>query len=177
MKRIMETLLFKSALIIKTLLTGRITIELDRIPFQLSNVPYKKIFNWILVNISFLLKLEKPWGYPTHVQIEPSNHCNLDCPMCPVTIGMNRSKEHLDLSVYKNFIDEVGDYLLAIVLWDWGEPFMNTELLDMISYATQKNIKVVTSTNGHFLNINNNADKIIQSGLDRGSPVRESQHL
>jgi len=166
MEKLIKNLLNKSVSAVKTILTRSVIIELDRIPYQINNMPYKKIFNWILVNVSELLKTETPWGYPTYVQIEPTTFCNLKCHMCPVTIGMNRSKEHLDFSVYKNFIDEVGDYLFAIVLWDWGEPFLNPKIFDIISYATQKNIKVVTSTNGHFLNINNNADKIIQSGLD-----------
>jgi radical SAM protein with 4Fe4S-binding SPASM domain len=159
-------LITKSLLTVNTILTRRITLELDRIPYQIENISYKKIFNWLFANLSMLFKTEAPLGFPTHVQIEPASICNLRCHMCPVTIGMNRCTGCLDFSVYKTFIDEVGDYLFAIVLWDWGEPFLHPKIFNIISYATRKNIKVVTSTNGHFLTMEDNADRIIQSGLD-----------
>ena len=43
---------------------------------------------------------------------------------------------------------------------------LRTEFLDMVKYASQKNIYTITSTNGHFLN-DDTARRTIESGLDR----------
>ncbi|MEE8574501.1 MAG: radical SAM protein, partial [Thermodesulfobacteriota bacterium] len=95
-----------------------------------------------------------------------SARCNLTCAFCPVTEGMDRETGNMDLALFKKVIDEADEYLLQIILWDWGEPFLNPELFAMISYATERNIWTVTSTNGHTLAKPGVADKIIDSGLD-----------
>ena len=47
-----------------------------------------------------------------------------------------------------------------------GEPYINPNFLEMVSYANQANIYTATSTNAHFLN-EENAKKTVESGLDR----------
>jgi MoaA/NifB/PqqE/SkfB family radical SAM enzyme len=159
-------ILSKSLEILKILLTRKLTIELDRVPYHFKKVPYKKILNWISVNSSFHLKTRKPFGMPVSFQIEPSNLCNLKCDLCRVTLGMKRKPENLDLNVFKKLIDEVGDYVFTIVLWDWGEPLINPDVFEMIRYAADKNIKIVCSSNGQLIRNENFARKIIESGLD-----------
>ena len=79
---------------------------------------------------------------------------------------MNRPTGYMDLSLFKKIINEIGDYVFLILLWDWGEPFLNPNIYEMISYARQRGIKIVSSTNAHpFIQIEN-ADKLIRSGLD-----------
>ena len=52
-----------------------------------------------------------------------------------------------------------------MVLWDWGEPLMNPELPAMIRYAAERDIKAVTSTNGHFFKHEDYIAELLQSGL------------
>jgi hypothetical protein len=73
------SLSIKSYKAIRALVTKRIEIVSDRIPHQFNNVPFKKILNWIRVEASVLIKPEEPWGWPTHLQIEPTALCNLRC--------------------------------------------------------------------------------------------------
>jgi radical SAM protein with 4Fe4S-binding SPASM domain len=47
-----------------------------------------------------------------------------------------------------------------------GEPFLHSQLTEMISYASSKKIFTSTSTNAHYLN-EETAQKVVQSGLDR----------
>ena len=63
-------------------------------------------------------------------------------------------------------MDEVGDYLLFLHFWGWGEPFMNSDFFSMIRYAKSKGLKIITSTNGHFFEDDKNIDQLIDSGLD-----------
>jgi MoaA/NifB/PqqE/SkfB family radical SAM enzyme len=72
----------------------------------------------------------------------------------------------MDLNLFKKIIDEIGDYVLLALMWDWGEPFINPSIYDMISYAKQKGIKVVSSTNGHAFAKKENAERLILSGID-----------
>jgi len=75
----------------RALTTRSVGMEFDRIPLRFQNVPLKKILNWILVEASIYPKPERPWGWPTHLQIEPDARCNLRCVICPVTYGGTRT--------------------------------------------------------------------------------------
>jgi len=161
-----EPIIGKATRTLKTLLTRKIQIECDGIPYLFSNVPLKKIKNWLFVESSLLFKPERPWGWPTHLQVEPTNLCNLKCPLCPVTEGLRRPKGHMELDLFKKFIDEVGDFAFLIILWDWGEPFLNPAVYEMISYAKRKGIKLVSSTNGHIFAKAEQAENLVNSGLD-----------
>jgi len=151
---------------IKALLSRSVRIDCDGIPYEFHNVPMKKIVNWIIVEAPIFFKTKKQWGWPTHLQIEPSTHCNLRCAFCPVTTGLDRPTGYMDLDMFKKIIDEVGDYVFLILLWDWGEPFLNPSVYDMISYAKKRGIKIVSSTNGHLFAKGDHAEKLIHSGID-----------
>jgi radical SAM protein with 4Fe4S-binding SPASM domain len=161
-----DRILFKVKKALKALLTRELEVECDGIPYFFSNVPLKKIRNWLLVESSLLVKPEKPWGWPTHLQVEPTNLCNLECPLCPVTEGLKRPKGHMKFDLFKRCIDEVGEYVFLIILWDWGEPFLNPDVYEMISYAKGKGIKLVSSTNGHLFAKAEYAERVVNSGLD-----------
>ncbi|MGD0827050.1 MAG: radical SAM protein [Desulfobaccales bacterium] len=151
---------------IKALGTRRIVIEHDRIPYYFHNVPFKKIINLLVTESSALARSTRPWGWPTSLILEPTNRCNLRCPLCPVTTGMHRPSGNMDFNLFKKVIDEVGEYLFLIFLYDWGEPFLNLQSYEMIAYAKQKGIKLVCSTNGHLFAQAEHADRLVRSGLD-----------
>ena len=145
----------------RVVLCRKLTFTFDRIDFTCTNLSWKKLWNWFVGEVSFLLKTKKAWAYPTHVQVEPASGCNLRCPLCYITVhGVKNSMMHLD--DFKRLIDEIGDYMFLLHLWGWGEPFLNKDIYEMIAYAKKKDIKVITSTNGHILDV----DKLLDSGLD-----------
>jgi len=152
--------------IFRIFLLRHITIECDHIPHHFRPVPLKKAINWFLTELSVYFKPEKPWGFPTHLLIEPTNHCNIRCALCPVTEGLKRPKGQMPFDLFKQIIDEVADYVFLILLWDWGEPFLNPRVYDMIRYARSKNIQLMSSTNGHVFSRMDNAVKVVDSGLD-----------
>ena len=105
-------------------------------------------------------------GYPYMLQIEPTNKCNLKCPLCPAgTNQLERERRHMKLDEFKSLIDDMEDYLLFLVLWEWGEPFMHPQLPEMIKYASERDIKTLTSTNAHFLHDDDYLKRILSSGL------------
>jgi radical SAM protein with 4Fe4S-binding SPASM domain len=151
---------------VRALITRRLRLYADRIPYDFEGIPLKKLLNACLVETSVYCKPARPWGWPTHLMIEPSSRCNLSCTLCPVTAGLGRTQGHMDFGLFKQVIDEVGDYVFTLLLWDWGEPFLNPAIYDMIAYAGNKGIKTISSTNGQLFARQTHADKVVQSGLD-----------
>lgn len=157
-----KELVSKTSKLIKAFLTRRMQIQSDRIPYSYN----KKLINACLAEASIFFKPERPWGWPTNLMIEPTNYCNLRCALCPVTTGLDRPPGNMDFELFKKVIDEIGDYIFTMLLWDWGEPFLNRSVYEMITYAKRKDIKIISSTNGHLFSLPENADRLIRSGLD-----------
>jgi radical SAM protein with 4Fe4S-binding SPASM domain len=145
-----------------------VTIVHDTIPYTWQMLPEKKYRNWVRMQQAKKHNTDDytAWGYPYVLQIEPTNRCNLSCEICPVARKiLNRKSRDMTFSEFKSIIDDMQDYLLLAVLWDWGEPFMNPELPKMIAYATEKDIRTITSTNAHFLNDSAFNEAILKAGL------------
>jgi len=110
---------------------------------------FKKLANLMLVEFSTRLKLPFVLGMPYTVMIEPTNYCNLRCPLCPAgNKYMRRAKGFMDIKLYKKIIDALSPYLYELVIWNYGEPLLHKNIWDFIKYAKQKKIpKVLLSTN------------------------------
>jgi radical SAM protein with 4Fe4S-binding SPASM domain len=107
------------------------------------------------------------WGLPISISIEPTTSCNLRCPECPSGLrSFSRPTGMMDKKFFSNIIDELKEHLLYLTFYFQGEPFLNTDFLEMVKYASSKNIYTSTSTNAHYLN-DEVAEKTIKSGLNR----------
>lgn len=106
-------------------------------------------------------------GWPVSVSIEPTTSCNLRCPECPSGLrSFSRETGMLKPDFFKRTIDELSDHLWYLLFYFQGEPYLHPDFLDMIHYASQRNIYTATSTNAHFLD-DETARKTVESGLDR----------
>ena len=136
-----------------------------------SKLSFRKGTNALKVLLSYyfskLLKRPILWGQPISISIEPTTSCNLRCPECPSGLrNFTRPTGMLNLDFYKKIIDEVYKDTLSITFYFQGEPFLNSDFLNMVNYASQKKMHTSTSTNAHFIN-DETAQKIVKSGLDR----------
>ena len=94
-----------------------------------------------------------PLMMPVHVTIEPTNACNLRCPVCETGNGsMNRPTGRFDFEQYRAFIDQLAPTTAVLMFYFMGEPFLNKHAYDMIRYARDKGIYVETCTNGELVN-------------------------
>ena len=106
-------------------------------------------------------------GKPSFVSFELSSRCNLNCPQCDVGNNLtNRKNNFLNYNQYCKIIDEIGTTLLDAIFYFQGEPLLNKNFANYISYAKQYNIYTITSTNAQLIN-KNIATEIVKSGLDR----------
>jgi len=94
-----------------------------------------KFANYLLLNIQRLLGHKKLFGYPYYLVIDPSSVCQLRCPFCD---GKLRPQVKMSLSDFKMVIDAIGKTCINLELYNWGEPFLNREIIDMINYASKK---------------------------------------
>lgn len=136
-----------------------------------SKLTIRRIWNMCLVYTSFYLTkyLKKPiqFGKPFSISFEPTTSCNLRCPECPSGLrSFTRPIGMLEPAFFRKTIDELAGNLTYLTFYFQGEPYLNPNFLDMVSYAVKKKIYTATSTNAHFLK-DDIAKKTIESGLDR----------
>ncbi|MBI3551257.1 MAG: SPASM domain-containing protein [Elusimicrobia bacterium] len=142
----------------------RIKKVLDAFVFNRHVTP-KKLFNLALIFVQHqFLKNSKVVGYPLRMVIEPTNVCNLSCPLCPAARDLHDHKRGMmSLDDFKKIIDEVGAYLYEIDLFDFGESLLNPKIYDMIRYAADRNIRTNLSSNLNVVDV----DRLVESGLSR----------
>ncbi len=166
MKQPRKSFLDKTREAMRALATREIAYTYENIPVRLRNASYARIFNWLLVELGVTLRLERPLGSPTFLQIEPTTQCNLRCTYCPVSLELPKATGHLDPTVAERLLDEMGDRALMVVLWGWGEPFVSPHVYDIVRAAKRKRLHVVSSTNGHIFAAKDHARRLVESGID-----------
>jgi len=118
--------------------------------------------HWGLSSLSASVKAESDLGLPVHLTVEPTNICNLRCPVCETGAGiLNRPRGYMSLDNLKKILDKVGEQVNTLLFYYMGEPFLNKGAYDMIRYATDKGIYVATCTNGEVLDM----DGLVESKL------------
>ncbi|MCI0495860.1 radical SAM protein [candidate division KSB1 bacterium] len=117
--------------------------------------------------LSTITRKSITWGVPPIVTIEPTVRCNLRCPQCITGMGkIHREQDDLNLDIFKQIMEEIGDRIWYLLLFNQGEPLLHPDFLEFIRLAKQKRIYVTTSTNGHFFEDENFVTKFIASGID-----------
>lgn len=137
----------------------------------LSKLTLRRVWNGLQVYSSYQISrlLNKPvqWGYPISISFEPTTSCNLRCPECPSGLrAFSRPTGMLEKNFFKQTIDDISKDLLYLIFYFQGEPFLNRDFLEMVTYASGKGIYTATSTNAHYLT-DEVARKTVESGLDR----------
>ena len=123
-------------------------------------------FRW-----NYLPKFHLISKFPTHVDIETTNKCNLRCVMCPhgfPTPEFKKSLGSMNVDLARQIIDEGSRKGLASIKLNWrGEPLLWREhLAETIRYARARGIvDIMMNTNGLLLN-DELSREIIMSGLD-----------
>ncbi|MGD8398005.1 MAG: radical SAM protein, partial [Anaerolineae bacterium] len=127
----------------------------------------RKLANLIRIKAQQWLRRERVAGLPYHYFIDPINVCNLRCPLCPTGRGvLARPRGRMDLEDLKRIVDEIAPYAYRIELYNWGEPLLHPDILEMIRYARGKRIMVGLSSNLNRLD-RETAQQLVTSGLSQ----------
>jgi len=98
---------------------------------------------------------------PTRLSIEASSSCQLKCPSCPTNtkeIHPNIGTGYLQLSDFKKLIYN-NRHIQQVELSNYGEMFLNPNLLDILQYAHLKGV-ALTARNG--VNLNTVSDEVLE---------------
>jgi MoaA/NifB/PqqE/SkfB family radical SAM enzyme len=127
----------------------------------------RKLANLIVVKAQRRLRRERLAGLPYHYFIDPMNVCNLRCPLCPTGRGvLARPRGRMAMEDLKRIVDEIAPYAYRIELYNWGEPLLHPDILEMIRYARGKRIMVGLSSNLNRLD-RATARQLVASGLSQ----------
>ncbi len=107
------------------------------------------------------------WDYvpalPVHVSVEPTNACDMGCPVCETGDGtLERRTGRMTLENFQRVVDQIHPHTNTLFFYFMGEPFLYKDAYAMIRYAKEKGMYVDTCTNGHFVD----AEQLVWSGLD-----------
>lgn len=143
--------------------------EIYRVNNFLSTITFRKVKNAAHILFSYyspqISEKAKIKGKPFSISFEPTTSCNLRCTQCPSGLrSFSRPTGMLDTSLFNKVIDELKSDLIFLIFYFQGEPYLNTDFLKMVSYATKLKVYTTTSTNGHYLT-DENCKNTIESGL------------
>jgi radical SAM protein with 4Fe4S-binding SPASM domain len=107
---------------------------------------------------------------PQHAIFELTNHCNLRCPLCN-TGGLREEFDHIERGMmsYETFVtglNKLLPQLQEVLLYTWGEPFLNKDVFRCIEYARAQDLLVQISSN-MILCDEEKSRRMIEAGLSR----------
>jgi len=92
--------------------------------------------------------------HPSAIRLDASTACQLKCPSCSTTHGLiseTLGSKFLKFEDFKKIVDS-NPWIRSIELSNWGEIFLNRELLKIVEYAYEKKV-VLSAANGVNLNM------------------------
>jgi radical SAM protein with 4Fe4S-binding SPASM domain len=136
--------------------------------WHIKRIPLKKKMNLLKAGFDNFFPRTVSFSQPTHLMIEPTDICNLRCTGCWANDESRRRRpRYLSIEGFKRVIDDLGDNLFIILLWGWGEPFLNKDIYEMIRLAREKDIIVISSTNANVPFDDYEIEELIKSGLSK----------
>jgi len=102
---------------------------------------------------------------------EPTVVCNLDCfqAVCAPGAGLaaTRARKLFPLADFRSLLAEIGAGLIRLDFFNYGEPFLHPQALDMIEHVKKDypHIYLYTSTNGLLLD-DEKSCRLAESGID-----------
>lgn len=114
-----------------------------------------------------LFRNARVFGWPLKLTIDPASVCQLSCPLCPTgQRAGGRSLGSMEFGKFKGLVDEMAPYLYEVDLNNWGEPFLNKDLVSMVGYCHGKRIRTSVNTNLNVPLSEADASALVKSGLD-----------
>lgn len=139
----------------------------ENIRFPRERLSFAQVKNYLVSRVHSRLKILLPGSYPIGLQLEPTARCQLSCPLCPrARMPRCPGGEDMLYEQYTRLMDEIGQYLLVIAFWQWGEPLLHPRISDMVALAHDRNILTIISTNGQTSPDEFDIRGLIDAGLD-----------
>jgi len=121
----------------------------------------------LLSRFGHIYVLMKKKRVPKVIVVEPTNMCNLRCPVCPTHFAMKRERGMMKLRLFRQIIDEFGPLPKKpeIQFRMSGEPLLHPEIAELVRYAGTKGHSTMISSNGTLLSEHLSRD-LIEANLN-----------
>ena len=105
-------------------------------------------------------------GRPYILFVDPTNVCNLRCPLCPTGLGTpGRRAMMMPWETFTRAIDQLAPWAYEVNLHNWGESLLHKHVFDMIAYCRDRNLATNMSENFGIVRPGT-IDRLIDSGLE-----------
>jgi len=126
----------------------------------------RRLTNLIRVEMEFRMRRVRVRGKPYILVIDPTNVCNLRCPLCPTgRLEAGRRGELMSLDLFKTAVDELAPWAYKVNLFNWGESLLNPEVYDMIAHARAQGLSTHLSSNLSLPISDDQIDQLLDSKL------------
>ena len=104
--------------------------------------------------------------YPRTIIIDPSNICNLNCPLCNNGSGMMKAEKSLmEEELLRKILEEIPT-LKHISFFNWGESLLNPKINELLKIIKERNIHVSIHSNLSFEKTDKFWKDFLKTGLD-----------
>ena len=113
-------------------------------------------------------------SFPLHLDLDPTNRCNLSCRMCPRTWYLQEGRSEwnpggrpgdMSFTFFQGLIEESAPRGLKSVKLNFlGEPLLHPRLVDMVATAARAGLWVMINTNATLLTREMSA-RLLEAGL------------
>ena len=108
-----------------------------------------KLLNGIRCEWEKWRRVVRPRAFPYVAVIDAANLCNLRCPYCPTGARRKsgRAERMIDPLLVNKMLDELGKYLISVNLYNWGEPLLHPQIVEMVRMIHNRRIFTKISSN------------------------------
>ena len=126
-----------------------------------------KVVNFLRCEVEKRRRLVGVRSFPYVAVLDVTNLCNLRCPYCPTGAQRDagRIQRLLTLSTVDRMLEEMGDRLITVNLFNWGESLLHPQFPEIVRRFHSRNVFTHLSSN---LSIENKAllEAVCRAGLD-----------
>lgn len=114
----------------------------------------------------YLTKQTRLSSGPLRLWVEPTNVCNLQCPMCRTPqLAASVPKGLMSIETFTTVIEKAKPYVREVFLFLGGEPLLNKKLPEMVAIASAAGLRTKLHTNATLLT-EEWSRKLLDAGLD-----------
>jgi molybdenum cofactor biosynthesis enzyme MoaA len=125
---------------------------------------YRNLFQALDEQLSGLAKIS---SFPVSLCLDAASACPLHCPFCiHGKPSPSRPFSILKWDLFEPLIDELGPYLFQVDLFNWGEPLVNQNLLEMIARLKSHEVNIRLSTSLALPLSKQYLERLILSGIN-----------
>lgn len=113
------------------------------------------------------MRLGKTLGKPSQVYLKITHRCRTQCVMCNIWQTPNRPAEELSTDQWKTVLDDLRAWMGPYEVWFiGGEPFVRRDIFEILGHAAKIGLHSKIVTRGVGILNEEQARKLVESGLD-----------